>query len=346
MQVSAFEHWHPVMLAKALRQAPVGVTLLGRRITVFRTAGGVLGAIDSRCAHRHMDLSHGRIDGERLVCPMHGWSYDVQGGLRTNRGETHPTHRQPCYQVGVKYGLVWLRRGIGDPPLPHFSFEDDGYELASVGEYPMHACLAKTLDHFLEVDHTPMVHVTLGFDLQRDLNVQTSYEDGRIVTLYTGTQMRMKSLVRHFIHGKVGDIFVDRFTTRFTPLHTTYEHHWLDPATQRRKADKRVYVTFFTPNDELHTTCFSIAFYHDALMDLPLLGPMFRRLYQWLIRPINKHYMNVEMRADQRIVEKLLERADRIDDMLLEKGRDDEMLVRRRYVERYYYGTTGSNERE
>jgi phenylpropionate dioxygenase-like ring-hydroxylating dioxygenase large terminal subunit len=346
--MSAFEHWHPVMLAASLKRDPVGVKLLGRSITVFKTAGGQLAALDSRCAHRHMDLSHGKVDGERLVCPMHGWTYDAQGGLRTNLGTAHATHRQPCYQVGQRYGLIWLRQGPGTPPLPNLHFEEEGYELASVGEYPMRACLAKTLDHFLEVDHTPMVHVTLGFNLQRELKIDTTYEEGRIVTLYRGIQMPMKSLVRHFIHGKVDDIFVDRFTTRFSPIHTTYEHHWLDPKTLKKKNDQRVYVTFFTPNDELHTTCFSVAFYYDALMDLPLLGTMFRTLYQLLITPINKHYMNVEMVRDQKILEHLLERSDRIDDMLLEAGKDDEMIVRRRYTEQYYYGTAASatNERE
>lgn len=336
------------MLAKALKRDPVGVKLLGRPITVFKTASGQLAALDSRCAHRHMDLTHGKVDGERIVCPMHGWSYDAQGVLCTNLGTLHATHRQPCYQVGQRYGLIWLRQGPGNPPLPDLRFEEEeGYELASVGEYPMHACLAKTLDHFLEVDHTPMVHVTLGFNLQRELKIDTTYEDGKIITLYRGIQMPMKSLVRHFIHGKVDDIFVDRFTTRFSPIHTTYEHHWLDPKTLKRKNDKRVYVTFFTPNDDEHTTCFSVAFYYDFLMDLPLLGPMFRRLYQLLITPINKHYMNVEMVRDQKILAHLLERGDRIDEMLLEAGKDDEMLVRRQYTEKYYYGreVSATNER-
>jgi phenylpropionate dioxygenase-like ring-hydroxylating dioxygenase large terminal subunit len=340
---AAFEHWQPVLLAKALKRKPVGVTLLGQRITLFRTESGTIGAVDSRCAHRHMDLSHGRVQGEQLVCPMHGWTYDAQGTMTNPQGRVHATHRHRCWEAAQKYRMIWLRRGGPARPLPSFRFEDDGFELASVGAYPMRASLAKTMDHFLEVEHTPMVHVTLGFDMQRELEVTTSYEERRIVTLYRGTQMRMKSLVRHFIHGKAGDIFVDRFTTAFEPLHTTYEHHWLDPATQRRKLDKRVYVTFFTPNDRLHTTCFTIAFYHDFLMDLPWLGPVFRRLYRWLITPINKHYMNVEMTRDQKIIDKLHERDDRLDEMLLDAAKDQEMVMRRRYVDRWFYGRTGSD---
>jgi phenylpropionate dioxygenase-like ring-hydroxylating dioxygenase large terminal subunit len=334
--MNALEHWHPVALSSSLRRPPVGITLLGRRVTLFRAESGTPGAVDSRCAHMHMDLTHGRVCGERLVCPMHGWSYDAQGGTRNHLDAPH-AHRHACYEVGEKYGLIWIRRGGASRPLPILPFEAQGYELASVGEYPMHACLAKTLDHFLEVDHTPMVHVTLGFNLQRGVEIDTTYEDERITTIYRGYQMPIRSLVRFFIHGKEDDVFVDKFTTWFAPIHTTYEHHWLDPVSFKKKADKRVYATFFTPTDDTHTTCFSIAFYHDALMELPVLGPMFRALYRLLITPINKYYMNVEMFRDQRILEKLHDREDHIDDMQLEEDKAELMRQRRRYVDRCYF---------
>ena len=65
--MAVIDHWHPVCRIAALRRKPVAVTIDGRRIAVFRTATGALGAIDEVCPHRHMRLSLGTVCGENGV---------------------------------------------------------------------------------------------------------------------------------------------------------------------------------------------------------------------------------------------------------------------------------------
>lgn len=51
----------------------------GREIVVCRTKDGIH-ALDNVCTHAYARLSEGRLRGTRLICPLHGASFDVRDG--------------------------------------------------------------------------------------------------------------------------------------------------------------------------------------------------------------------------------------------------------------------------
>jgi len=51
----------------------------GREIVVCRTKGGNF-ALDKICTHAFARLSEGRLRKMRLICPLHGASFDVRDG--------------------------------------------------------------------------------------------------------------------------------------------------------------------------------------------------------------------------------------------------------------------------
>ncbi len=51
----------------------------GRKLVLCRTREGVH-ALDDICTHAYAHLSDGRLRGVRLICPLHGASYDVRDG--------------------------------------------------------------------------------------------------------------------------------------------------------------------------------------------------------------------------------------------------------------------------
>jgi 3-phenylpropionate/trans-cinnamate dioxygenase ferredoxin component len=79
----------------------------GRKIGVFRDAGGELYAIEDRCSHDDGPLAEGEFDpGACTVeCPRHGSLFD----LRTGRPKTLPAY-QPVetFDVHVENGEVKL----------------------------------------------------------------------------------------------------------------------------------------------------------------------------------------------------------------------------------------------
>jgi nitrite reductase/ring-hydroxylating ferredoxin subunit len=54
-------------------------TLGGRELVICHTREGLF-VLDNICTHAHARLCEGRLRGLRLVCPLHGASFDVRDG--------------------------------------------------------------------------------------------------------------------------------------------------------------------------------------------------------------------------------------------------------------------------
>ena len=61
----------------------------GREIVVCRTKHGIY-ALDNICTHAYARLSEGRLRGTRLICPLHGASFDVRDGRVLGAPATRP----------------------------------------------------------------------------------------------------------------------------------------------------------------------------------------------------------------------------------------------------------------
>ena len=66
-----------------LADVPLGgmrtCSLGGRELVICHTREGVF-ALDNICTHAHARLCEGRLRATRLVCPLHGASFDIRDG--------------------------------------------------------------------------------------------------------------------------------------------------------------------------------------------------------------------------------------------------------------------------
>src|SRR4051812_48745774 len=109
-------YWYPVELDRALAAGQVvEVTFWKRSIALFRDREGAVHAIENRCVHRQLKLSKGEVQGCRLVCLYHGWTYDGDGKVvdipHDLFGRDLPKFRVPSYPVQIRYGLIWIFPG-------------------------------------------------------------------------------------------------------------------------------------------------------------------------------------------------------------------------------------------
>lgn len=75
-------------------------------------------ALDNTCVHRQGKLGDGHMDGANVICPLHGWDYDVKTGIsRWNNNETVPT-----YPVKVEGDIVMIDADAVTPK-PRFKGE-------------------------------------------------------------------------------------------------------------------------------------------------------------------------------------------------------------------------------
>ncbi len=83
---------------------PVGegraVGIDGQQIAVFRLRDGTLRALDAVCPHRGGPLADGLLDDQVVVCPLHGYTYDLISGAEiSSDGEAV---RAYCVSVDVE----------------------------------------------------------------------------------------------------------------------------------------------------------------------------------------------------------------------------------------------------
>ena len=73
-------------------------------IAVFRTESDEVFALDDRCPHKGGPLSQGIVYGDRVACPLHSWSIELDSGsaVAPDEGCTH------SHPAKVENGIVWL----------------------------------------------------------------------------------------------------------------------------------------------------------------------------------------------------------------------------------------------
>jgi nitrite reductase (NADH) small subunit len=60
-------------------------------------------ALSNLCRHAFAPLSEGFMDGHTVMCPWHGWRYDVRDGTTD-----HPNADVKVYDVFVRDGEVFV----------------------------------------------------------------------------------------------------------------------------------------------------------------------------------------------------------------------------------------------
>lgn len=159
------DHWYVACLVRELGAKPIGRTILGTPLVLFRDGHGAARALVDRCPHRNVPLSVGRcVDGE-LECGYHGWRFDGAGrctdvpGLPEERTD-RAVRRVGSFPVVEQDGFVWIApsgvapataptrlRGVGEPGYRTIDLRLDvpGPMLAAV-------------ENALDVPHTSFLH--------------------------------------------------------------------------------------------------------------------------------------------------------------------------------------------
>ena len=76
------EHrWIPITQAENIppRQGR-SVTIGGKELAIFNVNGRFL-TVDNRCPHKGGPLADGIVAGTTIVCPLHGWRFDLESGI-------------------------------------------------------------------------------------------------------------------------------------------------------------------------------------------------------------------------------------------------------------------------
>lgn len=161
--------WQPLARVEDLENGPQRAILLDVPLAVFLTENGEAAVVADRCAHRGASLSTGKVCGDSIQCPYHGWEWAGDGSCTripslADQRQIPPLARIPSYPVRVQWGLVWTTleeplTGVPDVPW----FDEDKWTWGHGAPFELPVAFGLMIENFRDVAHFAFVHQeTLG----------------------------------------------------------------------------------------------------------------------------------------------------------------------------------------
>jgi 5,5'-dehydrodivanillate O-demethylase oxygenase subunit len=157
-------YWHPIGASEFVTAKPQRLTVMGEELVLYRGADGTPVVMALRCAHRRVALDYGRVEGQCIRCPYHGWLFDAAGQCLEQPAEPegssfHEKVRLPAYRTQEVGGLVFGYFGPDPAPLlPHYDvlLMNDGVK--EVRQQVVHANWFNHVENVVDVSHLAWLH--------------------------------------------------------------------------------------------------------------------------------------------------------------------------------------------
>lgn len=95
----------------------------GEKSVVVLRAEGELHAVANVCPHAGMPIGHGDTHGRVIICPFHGYAYDVKTGRNIDYPHDEPPIKR--YPVRVVEGIVQVQVEAQDAKTSDANAHDD-----------------------------------------------------------------------------------------------------------------------------------------------------------------------------------------------------------------------------
>jgi phenylpropionate dioxygenase-like ring-hydroxylating dioxygenase large terminal subunit len=282
-------YWYPVEYDHAVPKGSVReIVFWGRRYALFRSEDGALSAVENRCAHRQLRLSVGKVDGCRLVCAYHGWSYDGSGRVVDVPHELfgHPLPKVKLQHlvVKVRYGLVWVF--FGDPARAHERSIPVSPELDGPRPWP---CVP--VDFVWNAHHSIIIDNVSDFTHAHLHERYRPFSDAKLTECRVEGDKVFVSYDAKIGEGPIYGSIVDHVGTNTNRMRLCYEYPF-----QWSNTDDRIkHHCFVLPVSGTRTRVFFLFYYDHRAFKLPLVPVhMPRRLMlpllhvgnRFLVRPL------------------------------------------------------------
>ena len=161
--------WYAAEQSENVTDKPVAVRMLGQDFVLFRDTQGQAHCLSNICAHRGSSLSDGKVQGDCVECPYHGWQYNSDGqctripslGLD---GKIPKRARVDSYPTTERYGLIFAF--LGDLPeaerIPILECKEWGQEgwRPTTIVFDFDFDYKRSLENALDPSHNEFVHTT------------------------------------------------------------------------------------------------------------------------------------------------------------------------------------------
>lgn len=180
--------WYVAATTDEIADKPVGRTLCGKPMVMFRDANGQLACVDDFCPHRGLPLSMGYVENGELVCGYHGLRMGADGQVASmpkQRVQNFPCNQR--YPVIERHGFVWVWPGQPDrasaDALPAFKWSDQSEWAHGGGVFNVRSDYRLMIDNLMDLTHENYVHASsIGQKEIDEQPVRTRRDGDQVVT--------------------------------------------------------------------------------------------------------------------------------------------------------------------
>ena len=266
------DQWYAILESKEIKKNKIiGVTRMGEKMVAWRNSAGNLSVMVDKCPHRGVALSVGKVIGNCIQCPFHGFEYDITGSCKTvpaigKNAETPKALRVRSYPVREEHGFIYIWWGeprTAYPPVPWFESIPDTMVYATLKDHWTNH-YSRAIENQLDVVHLPFIHHnTIGRGNRTLVNGPIAIEENH----WEGDH-----LINLWVYNEVDEGQTPKkpseltAPTRRPQLQFRYGnlwHNWI--------ADSLRVVVAFAPIDDENTLMY-LRYYHT--MNIPVLSQL------------------------------------------------------------------------
>jgi phenylpropionate dioxygenase-like ring-hydroxylating dioxygenase large terminal subunit len=177
--------WYAILESNEIKKGKIiGVTRLCEKMVVWRNNEGKLSVMSDKCPHRGVALSTGKVIGDCIQCPFHGFEYDTSGvctlvpAIGSNAEVPRALHVR-SYPLREAHGFVyiwWGEPGGELPPVPWFESIGDDMVYTTIRDHWANH-YARAIENQLDVVHLPFIHYnTIGRGNKTLVNLESGHK--------------------------------------------------------------------------------------------------------------------------------------------------------------------------
>jgi len=163
--------WYPAEESENVTDAPLKVQMLGLQFVLWRDEKGRARCVSNTCTHRGGSLGDGKVVGNCVQCPYHGWLFSGEGQCERipslgPMSKIPGRSRIDAYPVEERYGLVFVF--LGDLPederptiMPIAEYGQPGWRTLSM-RYRWKASYIRLVENQSDPSHVEYVHSGMG----------------------------------------------------------------------------------------------------------------------------------------------------------------------------------------
>lgn len=171
-EMFAHNTWYVAGWSHELGKKPMYRKLMNEHVVMYRDSQGKPHALNAECPHRGANLAHGKITGDNLTCPFHGWEFNCEGTCVRIPSQP-PSHKIPAsararrFPIREEDGVMWIWPGERTEDLPELPanpyWKVPGHRRTYVPAQHNRTSFLASLENAIDNAHLQFVHLRTAY---------------------------------------------------------------------------------------------------------------------------------------------------------------------------------------